>query len=75
MNPFSYNQPNNRDVFSQLIEMLLPTMTTQNESLLRSISTNSYGSDYGKLMSVLNGKIFTSSIPSKTIDNASEYYK
>ncbi len=50
-------------------------MTPQEESSLRSISANSYGSDYDKLMSVLNGKILTSSIPSKTIDNAGEYYK
>lgn len=62
-------------MFSQLIEMFSPIMNAQNETFLRSISANSYGSDYDKLMSVLNGKTFTSSIPSKTIDNASEYYK
>ncbi len=75
MNNYYCTQPDSRDDFSRLIEMFSPAMTPQEESSPRSISANSYGSDYDKLMSVLNGKILTSSIPSKTIDNAGEYYK
>lgn len=50
-------------------------MSPEEESVLRSISANSFSSDFRTLMNVLNGKEFISVMPSKTIDNAVEYYK
>ena len=75
MNQYNYNQPDSRDGFARLIEMLSPMLSSQQESFLRSISADSFSSDFKTLMNVLNGKVFISVMPSKTIDNAVEYYK
>lgn len=75
MNQFSYNQSDSRDDFSSFIGIFSPMMKPEDESVLRSISANLYSSDFGALMNVLNGKVFHSVMPSKTIDNAVEYYK
>ena len=75
MNQYNYNQPDNRDGFARLIEMLSPMLTSQQESFLRSISANTFNSDFNLLMDVLNGKVPTSTITSQTINNAGEYYK
>ena len=75
MYQYNYNQPDNRDGFVRLIEMLSPMLSSQQESFLRSISADSFSSDFKTLMNVLNGKVFISVMPSKTIDNAVEYYK
>ncbi|WP_286335193.1 hypothetical protein [Bacteroides caecimuris] len=75
MNQFNYNQSDSRDDFSSFIGIFSPMMKPEDESVLRSISANLYSSDFGALMNVLNGKVFHSVMPSKTIDNAVEYYK
>lgn len=75
MNQFNYNQSDGRDGFSRFIEIFSPMMKSEEESVLRSISADSFSSDFRTLMNVLNGKVFHSVIPSKTIDNAVEYYK
>lgn len=75
MNQFNYNQPDGRDGFSRFIDVFSPMMKPEEESTLRSISADSYSSDFRTLMNVLNGKVFISIMPSKTIDNAVEYYK
>lgn len=75
MNQFNYNQPDGRDGFSHFIDVFSPMMKPEEESTLRSISADSYSSDFRTLMNVLNGKVFISVMPSKTIDNAVEYYK
>ena len=75
MNQFNYNQSDSRDDFSSFIGIFSPMMKPEDESVLRSISANLYSSDFGALMNVLNGNVFISAIPSKTIDNAVEYYK
>lgn len=75
INQFNYNQPDGRDDFSRFIEVFSPMMKPEDESVLRSISANSYSSDFRALINVLNGKKAISAIPSKTIDNAIEYYK
>lgn len=75
MNQFNYNQPDGRDGFSRFIEVFSPMMKPEDESVLHSISANSYSSDFRALINVLNGKAAISAIPSKTIDNAVEYYK
>ena len=75
MNQFNYNQSDSRDDFSRFIGIFSPMMKPEDESVLRSISANLYSSDFGALMNVLNGKVFHSVMPSKTIDNAVEYYK
>ena len=75
MNQFNYNQPDGRDGFSRFIEVFSSMLKPEEESVLRSISANSYSSDFRALMNVLNGKAAISAIPSKTIDNAVEYYK
>lgn len=72
---FNYNQPDGRDNFSRFIEVFSPMLKPEEESVLRSISANSYSSDFMELMNVLNCKMFISAMPSKTIDNAVEYYK
>lgn len=75
MNQFNYNQSDSRDDFSRFIGIFSPMMKPEDESVLRSISANLYSSDFRALMNVLNGDVFISAIPSKTIDNAVEYYK
>ena len=75
MNQFNYNQSDSRDDFSSFIGIFSPMMKPEDESVLRSISANLYSSDFGALMNVLNGKVFHSVMPSKTIDNAVEHYK
>ena len=75
MYQFNYNQSYNREDFSRFIEIFSSMMKPGEESVLRSISANSYSSDFRVLMNVLNGKAVVSAIPSKTIDNAVEYYK
>lgn len=75
MNQFNYNQSDSRDDFSSFIGIFSPMMKPEDESVLRSISANLYSSDFGALMNVLNGNVFHSVMPSKTIDNAVEYYK
>ena len=75
MNQYNYNQPDSRDGFARLIEMLSPMLTSQQESFMRSISANTFNSDFNLLMYVLNGKVPTSTITSQTINNAGEYYK
>lgn len=75
MNQYNYNQPDGREEFVRFIEMFSPMMKAQGESILRSISANSYSSNFNTLMNILNGKMFISTINSKTIDNAAEYYK
>lgn len=75
MNSFNYNQPDGRDGFSRFIEIFSSMMRPEEESGLRSISANSYSLNFRTLMNILNGKEFVSAIPSKTIDNAVEYYK
>lgn len=75
MKHLNYNQSENRDVFTFFLEIFSPMMRAEYESVLRSISANSYSSDFRALMNVLNGKVFILAIPSKTIDNAVEYYK
>lgn len=74
MNQFNYNQSDSRDDFSRFIGIFSPMMKPEDESVLRSISANLYSSDFRALMNVLNGNVFISAIPSKTIDNAVEYY-
>ncbi|MDE6083096.1 MAG: hypothetical protein K2G11_01280 [Muribaculaceae bacterium] len=75
MYQFNYNQPDGRDGFSRFIELFSPMMKPEEESTLRSISADSFSSDFRTMMNVLNGKVFSSVMPSKTIDNAVEYYK
>lgn len=75
MNQFNYNQPDGREDFSRFIELFSSMMKPEEESVLRSISANSYNSDFRALMNILNGNAAISAIPSKTIDNAVEYYK
>lgn len=75
MNQYNYNQPDNRDGFAWLIEMSSPMLTPQQESFLRSISASAFCSDFYGLMNILNGNVSNSTISSKTIDNAVEYYK
>ena len=75
MNQYNYNQPDGRDAFSRFIEIFSPMMKPEYDSFLRSISADSYSSDFRTLMNVLNGKGFNSAMSSKTIDNAVEYYK
>lgn len=75
MNHFSYNQPDYRDLLSTIIEVFSPLMNEHTESILRSMSANSYGSDYRILMNALNGVVYSRTISRKTIDNAAEYYK
>lgn len=75
MNQYGYNQLDGRDGFVHLIEMLSPMMKAEEESVLRSISANSYSLDFSTVMNVLNGKMFMPTIASQTIDNAAEYYK
>lgn len=75
MNQFNYNQSDGRDDFSRFIGIFSPMMKPEDESVLRSISANLYSSDFRALMNALNGNVFISAIPSKTIDNAVEYYK
>lgn len=75
MNQFNYNQLDGRDDFSRFIEVFSPMMKPEDESVLRSISANSYSSDFNNLMKVLNGKTYTLVISSKSIENAVEYYK
>lgn len=75
MYQYSYNQPDSRVGFARLIEMLSPMLTSQQESFLRSISANTFNSDFNILMDVLKGKVPTPNITSQTINNAGEYYK
>lgn len=75
MNQFNHNQPDGRDCLSRFIEVFSPMLKPEEESVLRSISANSYSSDFMELMNVLNRKKFISAMSSKTIDNAVEYYK
>lgn len=75
MNQFNYNQPDCREGFARLIEMLSPMLTSEQESFLRSISANTFNSDFNILMNVLNGKVPAQAITSQTINNTVEYYK
>lgn len=75
MNQHNYNQPDGRDIIAHLIEIFSPMMKAEDESILRSISANSYISDFRTLIDVLNGKINTPFIYKKVIENAGEYYK
>ena len=75
MYQYNYNQPDSRDGFARLIEMLSPMLSSQQESFLRSISANTFNSDFNFLMNVLNGKVHRPIIFSETINNAVEYYK
>lgn len=75
MNQFNHNQPDGRDSLSRFIEVFSPMLKPEEKFVLYSISANSYGSDFMELMNVLNGKMFISTIHSKTIDKAVEYYK
>lgn len=74
-NQSNYNQSDGRDGLSCFIEAFSIMMMPEEESILRTISANSYSIDFRELMDVLNRKTFISAIPSKTIDNAVEYYK
>ena len=71
----NYNQPDGREGFAYLLEVLSPMMNAGDESILRSIAANSYISDFRTLIDVLNGKRNTSFIYKKVIENAGEYYK
>ena len=75
MNQHNYNQPDGRDIIAHLIEIFSPMMKAEEESILRSISANSYISDFRTLIDVLNGKINTPFIYKKVLENAGEYYK
>ena len=75
MNQHNYNQPDGRDIIAHLIEVLSPMMNAGDESILRSLSANSYISDFRTLIDVLNGKRNTPFIYKKVIENAGEYYK
>ena len=75
MNQHNYNQPDGRDIIAHLIEIFSPMMKSEDESILRSISANSYISDFRTLIDVLNGKRNTPFIYKKVIENAGEYYK
>ena len=72
---FNYNQPDSRDGVARLIQMLSPMLTSEQESFLRSISANTFNSDFNILMNFLNGKVPAQTITSQTINNAVEYYK
>lgn len=46
MNQFNYNQSDGREGFSRFIETFSPMMKSEEESVLRSISADSYSSDF-----------------------------